>query len=100
QFSSDKHPQYSTHRQTVRTRRIVPVLIGPKFHRCDRSAEEKELWAQDIAILFKPWRSPSDLKAYDSAWTPVADEIVRDSVAWQQKIIRNMNVLTECRDAR
>ncbi|KAJ6464323.1 hypothetical protein DFH09DRAFT_957822, partial [Mycena vulgaris] len=100
QFSSKLHPQFETHSQTVNRRKLVPVIIGPKFHRPDRTAEEKELWAKDVVILFKPWRTPLDLKAVDESWTHAADGMLDTLEPWQRRIIRNMNVLTECRDAR
>ncbi|KAJ7135571.1 hypothetical protein C8R44DRAFT_580134, partial [Mycena epipterygia] len=100
QFSSTKHPQFSTHVQTVKQDRSVPVIIGPGFHRRDRSDEEKELWAKDVVVLFKPWRSPSELKDRDESWSQAAEVLQNELEPWKLRVIRNMNVLTECRDAR
>ncbi|KAJ6501460.1 hypothetical protein C8R47DRAFT_970072, partial [Mycena vitilis] len=100
QFSDDQHPQYSTHALSVRKVDHVPVLLGPKIHRFDRSDEERELWAYDVAVLFKPWRVPTDLKSADETWLEVATRL-RDALEpWKNRVIDNMNVLSECRDAR
>ncbi|KAJ7462830.1 hypothetical protein B0H11DRAFT_1631201, partial [Mycena galericulata] len=100
QFSTRSHPQFDTHVQSVRRKRVVPVVVGPKFHRPDRSPEEKELWAKDIVILFKSWRIPSDLKSAHESWIDVAEAMYLDLDSWKKRVIRNMNVLSECRDAR
>ncbi|KAJ6510125.1 hypothetical protein C8R47DRAFT_915332, partial [Mycena vitilis] len=102
QFSDDEHPQYSSHFQVLRRggRRFIPVLVGPKIHRSDRSEEEKELWAQAVVVLFKPWRRPADLKAPDETWLDVASHLIGELEPWMRSVIRNMNVLSECRDAR
>ncbi|KAJ7443486.1 hypothetical protein B0H11DRAFT_1693420, partial [Mycena galericulata] len=100
QFSDEIHPQYLTHYQTSRRERHVPVILGPKIHRSDRSDEEKELWAQDIVMLFKPWRKPVDLKLVGTTWLDTVIELQASIEPWKNRIIRNMNVLAECRDAR
>ncbi|KAJ7821157.1 hypothetical protein B0H13DRAFT_1550470, partial [Mycena leptocephala] len=100
QFSDDQHPQYLSHYQLIRKEHHIPVLMGPKIHRFDRSEEEKELWAQAIVVLFKPWRHPTDLKGLDQSWLDEA-LILRDGLEpWKNRVIQNLNVLSECRDAR
>ncbi|KAJ7093628.1 hypothetical protein C8R43DRAFT_867196, partial [Mycena crocata] len=100
QFSNAKHPQYLTHAQRTKKEIHVPVILGPKIHRFDRSDEERELWAQDVVVLFKPWRIPTDLKEPGETWSHAASELRRDIDPWKERVIRNMNVLAECRDAR
>ncbi|KAJ7602342.1 hypothetical protein DFH06DRAFT_1023825, partial [Mycena polygramma] len=100
QFSTSRHPQFSTHAQVAKRKFVVPVVMGPKIHRSDRTPEEKELWAQDIVILFKPWRKPHDLKTNEQSWLDVAEDLLVSLSSDALRIIHNMNVLTECRDAR
>ncbi|KAJ6579184.1 hypothetical protein DFH09DRAFT_842328, partial [Mycena vulgaris] len=100
QFSSQTHPQFESHVQNVMKKPVIPVILGPKFHRSDRSHEERELWAKDVVILFKPWRTPFDLKSTEQTWLQVALEVQSDAEDWKLSVINNMNVLTECRDAR
>ncbi|KAJ7157049.1 hypothetical protein C8R43DRAFT_835778, partial [Mycena crocata] len=100
QFSNTRHPQYLSHVQHARVERHIPVILGPKIHRFDRTAEERELWAQDVVILFKPWRVPTDLKTQDETWLEVATRLRQDIEPWKNRVIQNMNVLAECRDAR
>ncbi|KAJ7603550.1 hypothetical protein DFH06DRAFT_915897, partial [Mycena polygramma] len=100
QFSCDKHPQYLSHCQLLRRECVIPVLLGPKIHRFDRSDEEKELWARAVVVLFKPWRTPADLKDQTETWVDVASLLVDELEPWKRRVIRNMNVLSECRDAR
>ncbi|KAJ7730792.1 hypothetical protein B0H16DRAFT_1235481, partial [Mycena metata] len=100
QFCNRSHPQFETHAQIVRRTWYVPVILGPTFHRRDRSPEERELWARDVVILFKPWRTPSDLKEPGETWLSAALKLEADAHPWILRVIRNMNVLSECRDAR
>ncbi|KAJ7015732.1 hypothetical protein C8F04DRAFT_901505, partial [Mycena alexandri] len=100
QFSDVAHPQYLTHRQILRATHFIPVVLGPKFHRSDRTDAERELWAQDVVVLFKPWRVPADLKSQDQSWLEVASVLIGGLLPWHRRVIQNMNVLTECRDAR
>ncbi|KAJ7495930.1 hypothetical protein B0H11DRAFT_1640775, partial [Mycena galericulata] len=99
-FSDESHPQFLTHYQASRRERHIPVVLGPKIHRWDRSDEERELWAQDIVTLFKPWRTPTDLKRPQDTWMETVVALRTDIEPWKDQIIRNMNVLAECRDAR
>ncbi|KAJ7683350.1 hypothetical protein B0H17DRAFT_850722, partial [Mycena rosella] len=100
QFSTRSHPQFETHAQNVMRKGLVPVIIGPWFHRPDRTPEEEELWAKDVVILFKAWHSPLDLKSADQSWKDALTGLYSEMDPWKKRIVRNMNVLTECRDAR
>lgn len=94
------HPQHDTHLIRKRVVWVVPVLLGDRIPRSDRSEEEYEQWARIILILFRSWRHKSDLKSEDESWTE-AYERVRDAIYPKHgSIIHNMNVLSECRDAR
>ena len=97
-FNWRKHPNYTTHTNRFREVLFVPVMFGQALPRCDRGPEEKEQWCRAMTIIFKPWRQPSDLKEDDQSWTN-AFEAARFHTRIS-KIIKNMNVENECKDAR
>ncbi|KAJ3504785.1 hypothetical protein NLJ89_g7757 [Agrocybe chaxingu] len=99
-FNGEGHPQQSTHYISVCRSRRVPVLLGPSIPNPNRSDETKELWAQYMLILFKPWRSVNDLKTPQESWSD-AFEAYREHLSnFSRKIVANMIVLTECNEAR
>jgi len=51
-----------------------------------------------MLILFKPWRSPLDLKNRDQSWSEALDSTAFDD--FHTSIIRNIGIFNECRDAR
>ncbi|KZO91133.1 hypothetical protein CALVIDRAFT_456737, partial [Calocera viscosa TUFC12733] len=71
---------------------------GPTLPRRDRSEEEKEQWCRAMLLLFKPWRSDSDIieshPTWSSAWNgfPFQDA--------HRRIMVNMDLLHQCKDAR
>ncbi|KAJ7091657.1 hypothetical protein C8R44DRAFT_587988, partial [Mycena epipterygia] len=59
---------------------------------------DREYNCMTIMTLFKPWRSPSDLKDNDSTWDQILHEhIFTDR---QRELIRDFNIRYECNDAR
>ncbi|KAI0057143.1 hypothetical protein BV25DRAFT_1775046, partial [Artomyces pyxidatus] len=82
----------------LRTSRFVPVLLGPKLPREDRSADEKNAFCRAMLILFKPWRGLHDLKSPDETWTEAYERSNLGEDA--QRVIRNINIEHQCRDAR
>ena len=99
-LSSWEHPQRGSHYQLICRDVFVPVLLGPSFVNPNRSSSEREVWARDMLILFKPWRKPMDLKTFGESWLDAFTRFESDLTGRQRQIIKNMNVLTECRDAR
>ncbi len=99
-FSSVEHTQYATHGLRKRREWVVPVLLGDRTPRSDRQPEEKEAWARMMSILFVPWRTPADLKGIGETWCEAFDRHRAAIPPRLQEIIVNMNVLSECRDAR
>ncbi|KAI0730647.1 hypothetical protein C8Q76DRAFT_614010, partial [Earliella scabrosa] len=99
-FSSTLHTQYETHCLRKRGVWIVPVVLGDRVPRSDRDAPEKEAWARMMLILFVPWRSPSDLRDRDETWLQVFERQSSSISERHMEIIKNMNVLSECRDVR
>ncbi|KAH9852942.1 hypothetical protein C2E23DRAFT_729763, partial [Lenzites betulinus] len=99
-FSSSEHTQYDTHILRMRQDCDVPVILGDRIPRSDRGDEEKEAWARMMLILFVPWRRPSDLRAMDESWVEAMASRRHQISPAHEKIIQNMNVLSECRDVR
>ncbi|KAI0715422.1 hypothetical protein C8Q76DRAFT_602314, partial [Earliella scabrosa] len=96
----EQHPQSSTHILRRRVVWTVPVILGDKIPRRDRSDDEREQWARAVLILFRPWRVPSDIRSEQETWlesyTRQEHLIPRD----HRTFIDNINVLSECKDAR
>ncbi len=94
------HPDYGTHLVRKRVVWVVPVILGRRIARSDRSDEEREDWARTILVLFLPWRTAADLKEPDELWIDSYTRHERHIPRQHRTIIANMNVLNQCRDAR
>ncbi|PPQ76981.1 hypothetical protein CVT26_007829 [Gymnopilus dilepis] len=100
-FSSWDHPQRGTHRLAKRNVEVLPVIIGPSLPNRRASEEAREFWSKQIMILFKPWRSLSELKNPGRTWRAQYDADEEGGIlGGHQDIIANMQLLTECADAR
>ncbi|PPQ71220.1 hypothetical protein CVT26_010999 [Gymnopilus dilepis] len=99
-FIGDEHPQRHTHYLTLRRERHVPVILGPKIPNPERSSEQRDIWSRDVLTLFKPWRSVNDLKKEDESWTEAFDTYRASLDDISKIVIANLNVLTECAEAR
>jgi hypothetical protein len=97
-FSSEAHPQYATCLNRIRVVHWIPVLLGDALPRPDRSPEEREDWCRIMLALFKPWRKETDLKNGHSRWSEAFD--AHTFSAESLRIISNINVENECKDAR
>lgn len=97
-FASSEHPRYKTHVSRLRTVPLIPVVLGPTLAKRGRTDAEDEQWYRAMLVLFKPWRSFQDLRGDASSWKDAFER-----VSFQPhllKIMRNINVETECRDAK
>ncbi|KAI0055898.1 hypothetical protein BV25DRAFT_1780412, partial [Artomyces pyxidatus] len=97
-YISAEHPLFHTHLCRLGTAAAVPVLLGPTISRPDKSIDERESWARSMLILFKPWRGLQDLKRRDETWYEAYERY--EFPVHLRKIIENIQVETECRDAR
>ena len=100
QFSSLMHTQSATHVLRMRMRSLVPVILGNRTPRCDREPDEREAWARMMTILFVPWRRPSDLRNPEETWLQSYQRHENCISVEHKQIIENMNVLSQCKDAR
>ena len=99
-FVSWAHPQRSSHYLKLRKALTIPVLLGPSIHNPTLTIESRELWAKDVLILFKPWRSVLELKHLSQSWLEAYNVFEQRLSPLHRKIIGNMHILNECKDAR
>ncbi|KAJ8481663.1 hypothetical protein ONZ51_g5834 [Trametes cubensis] len=99
-FSSHLHRQQDTHMLRKRTCWTIPVILGNRTPRSDREDDEREAWARMMSILFVPWRGLSDLRRNSETWTSAFERHRSTLTPRKLEVISNMNVLSECRDAR
>ncbi|KAH6873743.1 hypothetical protein BKA70DRAFT_1083602, partial [Coprinopsis sp. MPI-PUGE-AT-0042] len=97
-FESPNHPQRLTHGLKIRRKDVVPVLLGPSLGKL--TADDPTNGAQDMLILFKPWRNGKDLKLASQTWIDAYEAWYPKLNDTQRRIIRNMTVLSEGKDAR
>lgn len=93
------HPRYKTHTATCDFRRlstIIPNFIGGALPRSDKG--DRSYYCMTMLTLFKPWRSPGDLKDGDSTWERAFSNY--QFTARQTELMANFNVRYECNDAR
>lgn len=79
--------------------RRVPVPVGPSLPRRDKP-EQVERYCRMMLILFKPWRTVSDLKETDEGWVLAFEKFLATCPLRLRKIMDNMQVLHECKDSR
>jgi hypothetical protein len=94
-----EHNEYSQKLLKIRSRDIVPVMIGPPIPRRD-DPEKYERYCRLMLMLFKPWRQAGDLQKSVSSWENAYEEMEATATAKHLKIINNMQVLHECCDSR
>ncbi|KAF5325922.1 hypothetical protein D9611_000998 [Ephemerocybe angulata] len=99
-FSSIEHPQFHTHKLGVRLIAVVPVLLGPKIARRDGTSQERESWARDICILFKPWRHPNELKTALETWIDASEKLLPTLSPNDLAIATNMSLISESKQER
>ncbi|KAJ7102080.1 hypothetical protein C8R44DRAFT_555561, partial [Mycena epipterygia] len=75
---------------------IIPNFIGGAIPRSDKG--DRSFYCLTMMTLFKPWRSPADLKDSESTWDQIFNE--HDFTPRQNELMRNFNVRYECNDAR
>ncbi|KAJ7843726.1 hypothetical protein B0H13DRAFT_2410209, partial [Mycena leptocephala] len=74
----------------------IPNFMGGAVPRADKG--DREYYCLTMMTLFKPWRTPEDLKDTESNWDQIFLE--HTFTARQEELIRNFNIRYECNDAR
>ncbi|KAJ7085288.1 hypothetical protein C8R44DRAFT_752888 [Mycena epipterygia] len=93
------HPLFLSHAVSCdfsRLNTIIPNFIGGAIPRSDKG--DRSFYCLTMMTLFKPWRSPADLKDSESTWDQIFNE--HDFTPRQNELMRNFNVRYECNDAR
>ena len=95
------HPEHERKLLKVlrHTDRRIPVPIGPALPRRDRDYEWNK-YCRLMLLLFKPWRSVSDLRMHFNNWPRAYEDEVPRFDAEVNDIMSNMQLLHECRDSR
>jgi hypothetical protein len=94
-----EHPQASSHGIIKRLKPVIPVLIGPQIPRKDRE-ETQDRYSRAIATLFIPWRSIRDLCHVSQSWSEALSSRQGSISTESQQIIRNIQLLHECKKDR
>ncbi|KAJ7441126.1 hypothetical protein FB451DRAFT_1058292, partial [Mycena latifolia] len=76
--------------------KIIPNFIGGALPRSDKG--DRAAYCMTMLVLFKPWRSPADLKDAVSTWDQAFKE--HEFSPRQKELLQNFNVRYECNDAR
>ncbi|KZV59137.1 hypothetical protein PENSPDRAFT_557223, partial [Peniophora sp. CONT] len=92
------HPQSDTHVVKIRGTAHLPVLSGPFIPRPDADKDARERFSRAMLILLKPWRDVEDLLDGQETWTAAYN--AHEFPVHLQRIIRNIHVEKECKDAR
>ncbi|EPT00900.1 hypothetical protein FOMPIDRAFT_1103798, partial [Fomitopsis schrenkii] len=92
------HPLHATHNVCRVSRLYILNFIGPVLPRKD--AGDREMYCRTMLVFFKPngWRTETDICLNHASWEEAfhATTFAENHV----QIMRNMNVLYECLDAR
>ncbi|KAG1843116.1 hypothetical protein DFJ58DRAFT_665437, partial [Suillus subalutaceus] len=73
--------------------------MGPRMPRRDQAPVYPK-YCRLMLVLFKPWRSVSDLKRDTQSWTEAFDTFQRTCSNTVTSILNNMQILHECKDSR
>ncbi|KAJ3966887.1 hypothetical protein EV361DRAFT_808265, partial [Lentinula raphanica] len=80
--------------------RQIPVPIGPAIPRRDKP-EVYQRYCRTMLMLFKPWRSASDLRFDNSqSWSTTFDDYKLTCSKVINDYMTNMQLLHECKDSR
>ncbi|TFK16691.1 hypothetical protein FA15DRAFT_552050, partial [Coprinopsis marcescibilis] len=99
-FASADHPQFRTHGVKMRRESVVPVLLGPNLSLKGNTPEELEIWSMEMLTLFKPWRTPGDLKREGQKWIDAYSEFEPSIGLECRNVMSNMALLGEARRVR
>ncbi|KAF8136455.1 hypothetical protein EV363DRAFT_1122292, partial [Boletus edulis] len=97
-FSSESHPQFTSHEVTLRHHNVVPVILGHSLPRHGTENCQDNEYYQYLLLLLMPWRSLPDLRPDGTTWQAVYE--ATQFSPYCESLIRNMHVNAECRDAK
>ncbi|KAG1779166.1 hypothetical protein EV702DRAFT_966578, partial [Suillus placidus] len=73
--------------------------MGPRMPHRDQEPTYPK-YCRLMLILFKLWRSVSDLKQGTQSWTEAFDMFLHTCSPTVASILNNMQILHECKDSR
>ncbi|KAJ6520773.1 hypothetical protein DFH09DRAFT_1048253, partial [Mycena vulgaris] len=94
-----EHDLFLSHSVTCRFEnltQVIPNFIGGALPRADKG--DRAAYCMAMLVLFKPWRSPADLKDVVSTWDQAFKE--HEFTDRQKQLMGNFNLRYECNDAR
>jgi hypothetical protein len=77
----------------------IPVPVGPALPRRDPGPRYAK-YCRLMLVLFKPWRTAHDLRDPTETWEEALARFVRTCTEGTRRILDNMQVLHECKDAK
>ncbi|KAJ7075576.1 hypothetical protein C8R43DRAFT_860971, partial [Mycena crocata] len=92
----DLRSTHSVHCDMRKLTSVIPNFLGGAIPRADKG--DREYYCMSMMTLFKPWRSPVDLKDAASNWDQIFVE--HEFTPRQEELIANFNLRYECNDAR
>ena len=93
------HPQFKTHSVSCnfdRIHTVIPNFLGGSLPRSDKG--DHNFYCMTMLTIFKPWRSPADLKTVNQTWAETFS--AHTFTKRQIELMANFNVRYECNDAR
>ncbi|KAJ7764348.1 hypothetical protein B0H16DRAFT_1310771, partial [Mycena metata] len=93
------HPKFKTHCVACdfsKLDSVIPNFIGGALPRADKG--DRGFYCLTMLTMFKPWRSPAQLKSSDESWDQAYASF--NFTDRQLELIRNFNMRYECNDAR
>ncbi|THU92914.1 hypothetical protein K435DRAFT_624152, partial [Dendrothele bispora CBS 962.96] len=72
---------------------------GPAIPRRDR-ADVFQRYCRCMLLLFKPWRTPSNLRLPSQSWSEAFEEFKETCSPDKLDLMTNMQLHHECRDSR
>ncbi|KAJ7627950.1 hypothetical protein DFH06DRAFT_1006569, partial [Mycena polygramma] len=95
------HPQVTTHCLKKTDAPVIPVLMGYRIPRND-STSDREKYAVVILTLFKLWSDTksSPLKSPAIGWSDALDEFKPSMSPEHTRVVLNMQLLYQTRDAK
>ncbi|KAF8122487.1 hypothetical protein EV363DRAFT_1102559, partial [Boletus edulis] len=97
-FSSEEHPQMLSHTLKLRSRKVIPVILGDSLPKRDGTLDNDAQYYHYMLLLFRPWRHFDDILSHGESWS---DAFERAHFSpYCQQLMANMVVDSECRDAK
>jgi hypothetical protein len=97
----ENHPESHSHCLQARksSSRSVTIPIGPHIPHHDKKKQYPK-FCRLMLMFFKPWHEASDLHLHGLSWDDAFSIFMADCPSEFKDIIKNMQILHECKDSR